>query len=106
MCSGRPGIVGKLVAYGRYAVSRQYCVRFGRFRLYCPPPAAIIPILALGIWCTGTLHPLVLTTRAHSSSGLTFGVRPYYWPNPALMGNPPMADRTAWLALAITPMIM
>jgi hypothetical protein len=56
MYSGRPGIVGKLVAYGRYAVSRQYRVRFGRFKLYCPPPAAIIPIVALGIWCTGTLH--------------------------------------------------
>jgi hypothetical protein len=57
MFSGRPGIVDKLVAYGRYTVSRQYLLRFGRLGyLYCPPVAAIIPIVALGIWCTGALH--------------------------------------------------
>jgi hypothetical protein len=54
----------------------------------------------------GYVASISLIALAHGSSGLTFGVRPYYWPNPALMGNPPMADRTAWLALAITPMIM
>jgi hypothetical protein len=55
VCSGRPRLIGKLVAYGRYAVSRQYYIRFGRFgSLYCPPLGAIIPIVALGIWCTGS----------------------------------------------------
>ncbi|GLB41559.1 putative FAD-binding domain containing protein [Lyophyllum shimeji] len=77
----------KITGLSRYISSRQYHISI--FDWYSPP---------LG-------HMLIVGAMFVFFMVLTFAVRPYYWPIPAMGNSPPLGTRAGWISIALMPFV-
>ncbi|KAI0356232.1 hypothetical protein OH77DRAFT_1401654 [Trametes cingulata] len=78
----------KIIAASRALGAKQLYVPAVNY--YSPPLSAVIGVAVLITFFTT----------------LTFGARPYLWPNPAMGHSPPIATRSGWISIAILPFLI